>query len=76
MILENLSRIGKDVIVVDQTSEEMRKIGLSCSKTLIPGLLSMTFDARNVRLSEERVKELQEKEQQKLTVRYIPHPFP
>jgi len=38
-----------DVVVVDQTTPELAAAGLACVKTLIPGLLPMTFGHRNRR---------------------------
>ncbi|VTS29940.1 YcaO-like family protein [Streptococcus pseudoporcinus] len=75
-ILDNLRKIKKDVIVVDQTTEEMKKIGLFCTKTFALGLLPMTFDSKNVRISDERVKDIEYHDNKKLRLRYIPHPFP
>lgn len=75
-ILDNLRKIKKDVIVVDQTTEEMKKIGLFCTKTFALGLLPMTFDSKNIRISEERVKDIEYHDNKKLRLRYIPHPFP
>jgi ribosomal protein S12 methylthiotransferase accessory factor len=40
---------GLDVIVVNQTTPELAAAGLACAKTLIPGLLPMTFGHRNRR---------------------------
>ncbi|GAA2267718.1 SagD family biosynthesis docking scaffold protein [Streptomyces ruber] len=34
---------GRDVIVVDQTTDEHRAGGLACAKVIVPGLLPMTF---------------------------------
>lgn len=75
-IIENLRRINKEIIIVDQTTEEMRKMGIYCTKTLIPGLLPMTFSAKNVRISKARVDEIQKTQQEELKVRFLPHPFP
>lgn len=76
ILLKQLSKMNKDVIIVDQTTEEMKKIDLFCSKTLVPGLLPMTFGAENIRISKERIRELEIYSKEKLEVRFIPHPFP
>ncbi|MEV8632414.1 TOMM precursor leader peptide-binding protein [Streptosporangium sp. NPDC051023] len=41
--VERLAMHGLDVIVVDQTSAEHRAGGFACVKTIVPGLLPMTF---------------------------------
>lgn len=40
---------GLDVIVVDQTTAEQRAGGFRCVKTIVPGLLPMTFGHQNRR---------------------------
>jgi ribosomal protein S12 methylthiotransferase accessory factor len=45
-----------DVLVVDQTIPELGARGLHCAKVLAPGLLPMTFGARNHRVSERRLR--------------------
>ncbi|KHE71537.1 TOMM precursor leader peptide-binding protein [Halobacillus sp. BBL2006] len=42
-ILQVFRQLQLDVIVVDQTSPEIRRNGLHCVKVLIPGMLPMTF---------------------------------
>ena len=42
-ILKEFKRLQLDVIVVDQTTPEIRRNGLHCVKVLIPGMLPMTF---------------------------------
>ncbi len=75
-LIENLKKIDKEIIIVDQTTEEMRHMGIYCTKTLIPGLLPMTFNAKNVRISRSRIDEMQKKQDEELKVRFLPHPFP
>lgn len=75
-LLNQLAKINKDIIIIDQTTEEMKKIDIHCSKTIVPGLLPMTFGAKNIRISNERITELEKCEGKKLKVRFIPHPFP
>lgn len=74
--IDELRSIGKEIIFVDQTTEEMRSIGMACAKCLITGLIPMTFGAANVRISDERIKEIEKAEKRKINVRFIPHPFP
>lgn len=75
-LLNELMKIDKEVIIVDQTTEEMAKINICCSKTIVPGLLPMTFGAKNARISKERIRELEKYEGSKLKLRLVPHPFP
>ncbi|WP_173918172.1 TOMM precursor leader peptide-binding protein [Halobacillus sp. Marseille-Q1614] len=42
-VLEVFRQLKRDVIVVDQTTSEIRRNGLHCVKVLIPGMLPMTF---------------------------------
>lgn len=74
--IDELRSIGKEIVFVDQTTEEMRSIGMACAKCLITGLIPMTFGAANVRISDERIKEIEKAEKRKINVRFIPHPFP
>jgi ribosomal protein S12 methylthiotransferase accessory factor len=49
-LLAVFGRLGLEVIVVDQTSPELRRNGLFCVKVLIPGMLPMTFGHHLTRL--------------------------
>ncbi|WP_408009875.1 TOMM precursor leader peptide-binding protein [Pseudalkalibacillus sp. A8] len=42
-VLQAFKKLELDVIVVDQTTAEIRRNGLHCVKVLIPGMLPMTF---------------------------------
>ncbi|EAE2355670.1 hypothetical protein Y261_15140, partial [Listeria monocytogenes] len=75
-LIDDLKIIKKDVIVVNQTTAEMKKIGINCVKIIVPGLLPMTFGAKNVRVSKNRVKEIETFEKRKLNIQLSPHPFP
>ena len=75
-VIEELRNKGKNVIFVDQTTQEMRSIDMACAKVMIPGLLPMTFGIANVRISEDRIKEIEETEKRTVEVRFTPHPFP
>ena len=72
-----------DVIVVDQTTPEIRKNGLNCAKVLIPGMLPMTFGHHLTRvLGLERVLKVPvkmgyaKKELKYNQLNPNPHPFP
>lgn len=49
-ILQVFRDLQLDVIVVDQTTPEIRRNGLHCVKVLIPGMLPMTFGHHLTRL--------------------------
>jgi ribosomal protein S12 methylthiotransferase accessory factor len=49
-ILQVFRGLQLDVIVVDQTTPEIRRNGLHCVKVLIPGMLPMTFGHHLTRL--------------------------
>lgn len=49
-LLRTFRSLSMDVIVVDQTTPEMERNGLSCVKVLIPGMLPMTFGYHMTRL--------------------------
>lgn len=50
-ILQVFRSLNLDVIVVDQTTPELRRNGLYCVKVLIPGMLPMTFGHHLSRLA-------------------------
>ncbi|HDX9577336.1 TPA: TOMM precursor leader peptide-binding protein [Bacillus pseudomycoides] len=50
-ILQMLHQLNFDVIIVDQTSPEIKRNGLYCVKVLIPGMLPMTFGHHLTRLT-------------------------
>ncbi|MEH7403258.1 TOMM precursor leader peptide-binding protein [Gottfriedia acidiceleris] len=50
-ILQVFKQLKLDVIVVDQTTPEIKRNGLSCVKVLIPGMLPMTFGNHLKRLN-------------------------
>ncbi|MCP3772953.1 TOMM precursor leader peptide-binding protein [Paenibacillus sp. MZ04-78.2] len=83
MILEKFRSLNLDVIVVDQTSPELKRNGLTCVKVLIPGMLPMTFGHHLTRVTGlERVLKVPAQlgyTKQPLTVEQLnphPHPFP
>ncbi|MFB7139013.1 TOMM precursor leader peptide-binding protein [Gottfriedia sp. NPDC056225] len=50
-ILQVFKQLNLDVIVVDQTTPELKRNGLFCVKVLIPGMLPMTFGNHLKRLN-------------------------
>nr|WP_251025685.1 TOMM precursor leader peptide-binding protein [Bacillus sp. ISL-47] len=82
-ILQVLHGVNLDVIVVDQTTPEVRRNGLHCVKVLIPGMLPMTFGHHLTRVSGlERVLRVPMElgyAKEPLTFEQLnphPHPFP
>ncbi|GAB2693527.1 TOMM precursor leader peptide-binding protein [Paenibacillus thermoaerophilus] len=82
-LLRSFRRLNLDVIVVDQTTPEIRRNGLYCVKVLIPGMLPMTFGHRFTRLAGlERVLRVPAQlgyAKEPLTPEQLnphPHPFP
>jgi ribosomal protein S12 methylthiotransferase accessory factor len=82
-ILQAFRRLNLDVIVVDQTTPEIRRNGLYCVKVLIPGMLPMTFGHHLTRLTGlERVLRVPAElgyAKEPLTPEQLnphPHPFP
>jgi ribosomal protein S12 methylthiotransferase accessory factor len=82
-ILQVFRRLNLDVIVVDQTTPEIRRNGLYCVKVLVPGMLPMTFGHHLTRLTGlERVLRVPMElgyVRQPLTLEQLnpyPHPFP
>ncbi|MFJ2178592.1 TOMM precursor leader peptide-binding protein [Streptomyces sp. NPDC087851] len=80
---DELVRAGHDVIVVDQTTPEQRRMGLCTVATVVPGLLPIDFGWSRRRApgmprlrtaahrAGLRTRELTERE-----IRLVPHPFP
>ncbi|MBH8597267.1 TOMM precursor leader peptide-binding protein [Thermoactinomyces sp. CICC 10523] len=82
-IIKKLRRVNLDVIVVDQTTPELRRNGLFCVKVLIPGMLPITFGHHLVRLTGlDRVLQVPAElgyAKRRLTPDQLnphPHPFP
>jgi ribosomal protein S12 methylthiotransferase accessory factor len=82
-ILHAFRQLNLDVIVVDQTTPELRRNGLYCVRVLIPGMLPMTFGHHLTRLTGlERVLRVPVElgyVKQPLTLEQLnphPHPFP
>ncbi|MFF2527915.1 TOMM precursor leader peptide-binding protein [Brevibacillus sp. NPDC058079] len=82
-LLGVFQKVDLDVIVVDQTTPEVGRHGLSCVRVLIPGMLPMTFGQHLTRVTGlKRVLEVPVKlgyTKQPLRVDELnpfPHPFP
>lgn len=48
-MVTGLASVGLDVIVVNQTTPQIKRLGLSCVRALVPGTVPMTFGHRNRR---------------------------
>jgi ribosomal protein S12 methylthiotransferase accessory factor len=82
-MIQVFRRLNLDVIVVDQTTPELKRNGLSCVKVLIPGMLPITFGYHLTRLEGlDRVLRVPVElgyTAQPLTRKQLnphPHPFP
>jgi ribosomal protein S12 methylthiotransferase accessory factor len=80
-LLQAFHRLQLDVIVIDQTTPELKRNGLYCVKVLIPGMLPMTFGYHLTRLEGlERVRtvpvQLGYKTQPLKRDELNPHPHP
>lgn len=82
-VLLQLQQHSLDVLVVDQTTPELKKNGLHCVKVLIPGMLPMTFGHHLTRITGlDRVLKVPMNlgfVKQPLTLEQLnqdPHPFP
>ncbi len=82
-MLQVFRKLKLDVIVVDQTTPEIKRNGLHCVKVLIPGMLPMTFGHHLTRVTGlERVLQVPMElayKKKRLTLDQLnphPHPFP
>ena len=82
-VLLQFKLLGLDVLVVDQTTPELKKNGLHCVKVLIPGMLPMTFGHHLTRITGlDRVLKVPMElgyVKEPLTMEQLnqdPHPFP
>ncbi|MFI6785066.1 TOMM precursor leader peptide-binding protein [Micromonospora sp. NPDC050276] len=78
-----LERTGFDVIVVDQTTPEQRRMGLHTVSTIVPGLLPIDFGWTRQRAlqmprlrSAPRLAGLRTSDLTDRDLRTVPHPFP
>ncbi|MFP8940328.1 TOMM precursor leader peptide-binding protein [Streptomyces fenghuangensis] len=82
-LLRAAQRDGQEVLVVDHTTDELHRLGLSCVKAVVPGTVPMTFGHRHRRLpppetlSAFRARNgLGHRAFSPEEVRHEPHPFP
>ncbi|MFG2639792.1 TOMM precursor leader peptide-binding protein [Streptomyces sp. NPDC048370] len=83
LLRDDLVRAGHDVIAVDQTTPEQRRMGLHTVAAIVPGLLPLDFGWTRqrallmprlrtaLRTSGRRATDLREDE-----IKAVPHPFP
>lgn len=70
-----LAGVGHDVIVVDQTSQEQRRLGLHTVRVIAPGLLPMDFGwSRQRALHLPRLRTARQGDPAR-PLRLVPHPF-
>lgn len=82
-MMRRLARHGLDVIVVNQTTPEHQVGGFCCVKTIVPGLLPMTFGYHNRRthglprlLEVPRLLGYRDRALRPEEINPHPHPFP
>ncbi|HEX8745094.1 MAG TPA: YcaO-like family protein [Thermoleophilaceae bacterium] len=81
-LVASIRRAGLEVLVVDLTPPELRELGLSIVKALVPGTYPMNFDARWPQFGGTRITEAPVRaglRDRALTVDELnrtPHPFP
>ena len=81
-VLDAVSRAGLEVIAVDVTPPEIRDLGLSVAKALIPGTYPMTFDSRWPHFGGRRLRMapvhagLRDVPLPVEALNRVPHPFP
>ncbi|WP_282937361.1 TOMM precursor leader peptide-binding protein [Paenibacillus sp. RC67] len=82
-VLQAFRQLNLDVIVVDQTTPELKRNRLHCVKVLIPGMLPMTFGHHLIRVADlDRVLKVPAQlgyVKQPLLLEQLnphPHPFP
>ncbi len=80
---DQLATAGSDVVVVDQTTPEQRRMGLRTVCTIVPGLLPIDFGwSRQRALTMPRLRTAQRRaglrpdDLREDEIRRVPHPFP
>ena len=83
LVRDELTGAGFDVVVVDQTTPEQRRLGLHTVCTVVPGLLPIDFGwTRQRALQMPRLRTalrragLRETDLAEAELRRVPHPFP
>jgi ribosomal protein S12 methylthiotransferase accessory factor len=70
---------GLRVLVVDHTTSELHRLGLTCVKAVLPGTVPMTFGHRHRRMpGSASLKSFRRRHHATplIEVRHDPHPFP
>ena len=77
-LIQRFRDLELDIIVIDQTSEEMKRNALACVKVLIPGMLPMTFGHAMRRIDgfERLTKVPKQLGLEENGFNPFPHPFP
>ncbi|WP_124728416.1 TOMM precursor leader peptide-binding protein [Staphylospora marina] len=81
-LLDKLTRLHGDVVIIDETTPELEALGIRAVKTLVQGMLTMSFGHQYRRIVMKRVLEapvrtgrrpspIREEE-----INLFPHPFP
>lgn len=77
-IMDNILSDFDDILIVNQTSQEMKSNNLFVVKAIIPGFLPMTFGRKSLRISMDTINNLRQNlGMESLTnINSKPHPFP
>ncbi|HHX0067826.1 YcaO-like family protein [Staphylococcus felis] len=76
LVKSNITKNGKEILFLDQTSIEVKEINFRVGKIIVPGLLPMTFGKWNIRINKKRKDELENYFNCSLDTNLSPHPFP
>jgi ribosomal protein S12 methylthiotransferase accessory factor len=82
LLVEAIERAGLEVLLVDLTAPEIRQLGVSTVKVLVPGAYPMNFDSRWPHLGGARLTRapvdagLRDRPLDFAELNRTPHPFP
>ena len=69
-ILDSLRRLNYDVVVVDVTTDDVRQMGLTVTKVIVPGMAMFDVDHKAPLIGAARLKSLAN-----MQLNPAPHPF-
>lgn len=78
VIISQLEKCFKDILIVNLTSAYLRKHSLYAVKAVVPGMFPMTFGDKSLRINLEDINRLRAKRGLSNLEKFenIPHPFP
>jgi ribosomal protein S12 methylthiotransferase accessory factor len=81
-LLDTLTRLHGDVVIIDETTPELEALGIRAVKTLVQGMLTMSFGHQYRRIVMKRVQEAPVRTGRRRSpireeeINLFPHPFP